>query len=282
MTAEMAIDRSKHAGLEHVGDFPFAVFASTDVVPRARDIAQRASRALGFLGSALHVEPELALLVLAPHDWEGRASHPVYGMPNYDGAGNLVVAGAPSDFWRGFVELVAESQPNALPILNEAYEVDGEIDLSPFFDLLAIHELGHRLHQVGIVRFPRLWLAEFFCNLCLHTYVAEEEPQALEVLEAFPAAVAAVPPERMLHNDLGTFEQVYDRMPPHNYGWYQCQLHVAAKCVYDAGGAAVLRRLWDRFRLSEAELTVALCEIEPELGRFLTEWTPTRRASAGR
>jgi hypothetical protein len=77
MTAEMAIDRSKHAGLEHVGDFPFAVFASTDVVPRARDIAQRASRALGFLGSALHVEPELALLVLAPHDWEGRASHPV-------------------------------------------------------------------------------------------------------------------------------------------------------------------------------------------------------------
>jgi hypothetical protein len=118
MTAEMAIDRSKHAGLEHVGDSPFAVFASTDVVPRARDIAQRASRALGFLGSALHVEPELALLVLAPHDWEGPASHPVYGMPNYDGAGNLVVAGAPSDFWRGFVELVAESQPNALPILN--------------------------------------------------------------------------------------------------------------------------------------------------------------------
>jgi hypothetical protein len=25
MTAEMAIDRSKHAGLAHVGDFPFAV-----------------------------------------------------------------------------------------------------------------------------------------------------------------------------------------------------------------------------------------------------------------
>jgi hypothetical protein len=280
MTTAMAIDPSKHAGLEHVGDFPFAVFASTDVVPRACDIAERGARALRFLGSALDVEPELALLVLAPDDWEGRASHPVYGMPNYDGAGNLVVAGAASDFWRGFVGLVAETQPDALAMLTEAYEVDGEIDLSPFFDLLAIHEMGHRLHQVGVVRFPRLWLAEFFCNLCLHTYVAEEEPEALDVLEAFPAAVAAVPPEHMVHDDLGTFEQIYDRMPPHNYGWYQCRLHAAAKRVYDAGGPVVLRRLWNRFRLSDAELIVALHEVEPELGRFLTEWTPTGRATA--
>src|SRR6266571_4147194 len=237
MTTPMAIDPSKHAGLERVGDFPFAVFASTDVVPRARDIAERGARALRFLGSALDVEPELALLFLAPDDWEGRASHPVYCMPNCEGAGNRVGAGAPS-------------------------------------------EMGHRLHQVGVVRFPRLWLAEFFCNLCLHTYVAEEEPEALDVLEAFPAAVAAVPPEHMAHDDLGTFEQIYDRMPPHNYGWYQCRLHAAAKRVYDAGGPVVLRRLWNRFRLSDAELIVALHELEPELGRFLTEWTPTGRTTA--
>jgi hypothetical protein len=277
----MVIETSKHAGLEHVEDFPFLVFASATVVPRARVIAERAARALAFLGAALDVELELALLVLAPGDWEGRASHPVYGMPNYDGAGNLVVAGAPSDFWRGFVGLVAEARPDALSILTEAYEVDGdgEIDLSPFFDLLAIHEMGHRLHQVGVVRFPRLWLSEFFCNLCLHTYVAEEEPKALAVLEAFPAAVAAVPPEQMQHSDLDTFEQIYDRMPPHNYGWYQCRLHVAAKRVYDAAGAATLRRLWDRFRLDEEGLAIALREVEPELARVLTEWTATGNAT---
>jgi len=278
----VAIDTSKHAGLVHVGDLPFPVFASADVVPRAREIADRAAGALTFLGSVLDVEPELALLVLAQSDWEGRASHPVYGMPNYDGAGNLVVAGAPSDFWRGFVGLVAEAQPDVLPILTEAYEADGEIDLSPFFDLLAIHEMGHRLHQVGVVRFPRLWLSEFFCNLCLHTYVAEEEPDVLQVLEAFPAAVAAVRPEHMQHNDLGTFEQLYDRMPPHNYGWYQCRLHAAAKRVYEAGGAAVLRHLWDRFRVTDAELTVALHEVEPELARVLTEWTAAGEASRTR
>jgi hypothetical protein len=276
----MTIDTRKHAGLEHVENFPFLVFASTNVVPRAREIAERVARSLAFLGSMLNVEPELALLVLAPGDWDGRASHPVYGMPNYDGAGNLVVAGAPSDFWRGFVGLVAEAQADALQILTEAYEVDGEIDLSPFFDLLAVHELGHRLHQVGVVRFPRLWLSEFFCNLCLHTYVAEKEPDELAVLEAFPAAVAAVPPEHMQHSDLNTFEQLYDRMLPHNYGWYQCRLHVAAKRVYDVGGAGALRRLWNHLRLSEEDLAAALQEVEPELARVPTEWTAAGNGSS--
>ncbi|MDP9278390.1 MAG: hypothetical protein M3P00_03145 [Gemmatimonadota bacterium] len=61
-------------------------------------------------------------------------------------------------------------------------------------------------------------------------------------------------------------------MPPQNYGWYQCHLHVAAKRVYDAGGAAALRRLWDRFRFSDEDLATALEEVEPQLARVFTEW----------
>jgi hypothetical protein len=274
------VDTSKHAGLEQLAGFPFRVCASSGVVPRARRIAERAALALSFLRSKLDVEAELALLVLAPGDWKGRAAHPVYGMPNYDGEGNLIVAGASSDFWRGFIGLLAEARPDAMPLLTDAYESDGEIDLSPFFDLLAVHEMGHRLHQVGVVRFPRLWLMELFCNLCLHTYVAEAEPEASTVLEAFPSAIAAVPSDYVEHSDLATFEQLYDRMAPQNYGWYQCRLHVAAKRVYDAGGAGALRRLWDRFRLSEQDLSATLREVEPELGRVLVEWaqraTPPR------
>ena len=275
----MAVDSSKHAGLQRIEDFGFPVLASADVVARAREIAERTARAREFLGSTLDVEPELALLVLAPGDWEGRASHPVYGMPNYDGGGNLVVAGAPSDFWRGFVGFVAEPQPDALRLLLQTYAVDGEIDLSPFFDLLAVHELGHRFHHVGVVRFPRLWLMEFFCNLGLHTYIAEKEPDALPLLEAFPAAVASVSAEHVQHSDLATFEQLYDRMPPQNYGWYQCRLHVAAKHVYDAGGRDALRRLWDRFRLVEDDLASALREVEPQLARLPIDWAATGNAT---
>jgi hypothetical protein len=113
---------------------------------------------------------------------------------------------------------------------------------------------------------------ELFCNLCLHVYVTEHGPEALPVLECLPAAVAAISPDRFPHRDLHAFEQLYNRMPPRNYGWYECRLHVAAKRVYEAGGPAVLRRLWDRFRLSDADLAVALEEVEAELLRVQSDW----------
>ena len=47
---------------------------------------------------------------------------------------------------------------------------------------------------------------------------------------------------------------------------------VAASESVEDGGAAVLRRLWDRFRLSDAELAVALEEVEPELLRVPSDW----------
>ena len=86
------------------------------------------------------------------------------------------------------------------------------------------------------------------------------------------ADCAAISPDRFPHRDIRAFEQLYNRIPPQNYGWYECRLHVAAKRVYDAGGPAVLRRLWDRFRLSDAELAVALEEVEPELLRVQSDW----------
>jgi hypothetical protein len=267
------IDLARHEGLRRLDGFAFPVLASVGVEPRARELAARTAQALSFLASALAVRPDMALLVLAPDDWDERSGFPLYGMPNYV-AGNVVVAGEPSDFWRGFVDLVAEANPAGLEALSTAYGRCDEIDLSQFFDLLVIHEIGHHLHHVGNVHFPRLWLNELFCNLCLHVYVAEHEPGALAALECFPAVLAAVSPDRFPNRDLHTFEALYNRMPPQNYGWYECRLHVAAERVYDAGGTAALRGLWDRFRFSEADLGVALEEVEPQLASVLSDWPP--------
>jgi hypothetical protein len=49
-------------------------------------------------------------------------------------------------------------------------------------------------------------------------------------------------------------------------------LHAAAKRVYDAGGPAVLRGLWTRFRVADEKLVSALDAIEPALARVLLEW----------
>jgi len=37
----------------------------------------------------------------------------------------------------------------------------------------------------------RLWMQELFCNIMLHTYIAENEPQNLPALELFPEMVVS-------------------------------------------------------------------------------------------
>jgi hypothetical protein len=146
------------------------------------------------------------------------------------------------------------------------------MDLSPFFDLIAVHELAHEVHAQMPYRFPRLWLEEVFCNLCLHAYVAEIEPAQLPVLETLPPAFAALDPAQFPYRSLAAFEALYNEVGPVAYGWYQCQFHLATKRSYDTGGVAALRRLWDTFVLGDARLVSLLTAVQPELAVVLTDW----------
>jgi hypothetical protein len=50
-----------------------------------------------------------------------------------------------------------------------------------------------------------------------------------------------------LFTTLEQFESNYNEIGtkhPKNYGWYQSRLHAAARETYDAGGKAVLQKLW--------------------------------------
>ena len=75
----------------------------------------------------------------------------------------------------------------------------GLVDLSPFFDLLIVHELAYVFHHTGNCIFPHRWLMEFFCNLCLHAYVAEIESEQLPILETFPRLMSKVDPSDFEH-----------------------------------------------------------------------------------
>lgn len=78
--------------------------------------------------------------MLGTDDWEGRSIHPVYGMPNYR-SGNLIVAATTNPFWAGFLDVIEEDAPEQAATVADAYGgPDGGVDLSPFFDLLAVHE----------------------------------------------------------------------------------------------------------------------------------------------
>ncbi len=57
-----------------------------------------------------------------------------------------------------------------------------------------------------------------------------------------------------------------------NYGWFQCQLDVAARRLVDVSGPGVVRRLWDAFRIEDRELARRLGDdVHPDLGVIAEE-----------
>jgi len=128
------------------------------------------------------------------------------------------------------------------------------------------------------LQFPRRWLMELFCNICLHAYVVAREPEKVLALEAFPSVIAGGDVSQLRYRSLADFERLYTDVGPQNYGWYQCRFHVAAKDIYNAGGVEALQRLWRVFLQSNAtgsdeELAVQLRDdVHPAVARVLTEW----------
>jgi hypothetical protein len=283
--AEMsgAIDTGPHAGLEpHPGwDFPVLATRGLDAGTVNR-LAGRTAAASRYLSGLFDHELRVALLVLGPEDWDSRSPNLVYGMPGY-AQGNLFVAGTTNKFWEESLGLIKAGAPGHLPGLSAVYgAAGGGIDLTPFFDLLPVHELAHAFFNDGPRCLPRKWLNEFECNLLMHGYVAAEEPGQLPVLTTFPAAVAAIEPPGTGYRSLADFDTFAENMDPWNYGWYQCRLSVAAARVHDSAGAGAARRLSDTFLsrtaiaddedLSDEELVRLLDQADPALGDVARHW----------
>ena len=281
--ANLSVDTRAHDGLVAHRGWDFNVLSSHGVDPgRVATFANRAASAHVFLSSLLQYSPDFALLVLGSDDWLKRSSHPLYGMPNY-AHGNLIVAATTNPFWISFLEMINEGVPMRMPAIAAVYGVPGSrIDLTSFFDLLTVHELGHAFFSHGPSRLPRRWLDELACNLGLHNYVTAQEPDALPALTTFPSAVGACSPPHGGDRSLADFDAHYDDLDPLTYGWYQCRLHVGAAMVHDAAGISTTRRLWDAFaspnaadgddRVSDADLVSSLDTIHPVFGDIVRRW----------
>ena len=283
--AEMsgAVNTGPHAGLDsHRGwDYPVLATRGLEAGTVSR-LARRTAAASRYLSALFNYEPRFALLVLGPDDWDSRSPHGVYGMPGYE-QGNLLVAGTTNRFWAESLDLIKAGAPDRLPGLSAVYgSAGGEIDLTPFFDLLPVHELAHAFVNDGPLRLPRRWLDEFECNLLMHGYVAAGEPGQLPVLTTFPAAIAAIEPPGTGYRSLADFDPHAGDMDPWNYGWYQCRLSVAAARVHDSAGAGAARRLSDAFlsrtahaddeEFSDEELVRLLDQADPALGDVARNW----------
>lgn len=268
------------ADLALVREEPHPVLASRGTESRAATISDRCTRAHRYLGDVLLFRPQIRILVLAEADWERHATFSLYGMPHYNDERTLVLAADENRFWQQLAPAEEALPTGERQRLNAVYgSANGHLRLSGFFDLLAVHELAHLFHLQARRSFPRLWLQELFCNLCMQAFVTAAEPETLFELDTFPSVVVSGGHGRFAHIGLEEFERLYVHVGALNYGWYQCHLHLTAKRILDSAGEDALRRCWNRLPrldpdVSDATLALELEAIHPELARVLTEWPP--------
>lgn len=237
------------------------VYYSTGHQQRAEAIAQRTDNAMMYYTKLLQFKPAVTLFILDTSGWKKYTTMgAVYGMPHYDPATQkLFVAAMDNPFWKSFLPPLDKLPETLREQIKTVYKrADGSLSMQAFFDLLAIHELGHSFTgQYGLTT-QRKWMGELYPNILLHTYIAENEPELLPALTLFPQMVISAGAKEYKYTSLTDIEDRYGeigRYYPKNYGWYQCRWHAAAATIYTAGGKQVCKKIWDALKMQKEKLT---------------------------
>lgn len=239
--------------LNRLTGYKTEIYYSTGAKQQAEEMGKRCDKVMSFYKSLLDFEPTLILLVLSPGDWSKYTNFPFYGMPHFDDVKKLVVASEDNPFWKSFIPNLDQLPKDLAKQVKTAYTApEGTLSMRNFFDLLAIHEVGHAFHNQGGLTIQRKWMGELFANILLHTYIAEKEPKLLPALTIFPKMVVSTTKKSDLKfTSLTQLEDNYDELGqnhPNNYGWYQCRWHMAAGNIYDRGGKKAIKQLWSTLK----------------------------------
>ena len=237
-------------GLKRLESFSETVYVSKGHEKLGKHLAGLIEGANRYMSALVgKPAPKTTLLILSQEDW-GKFTNPqiIYGMPHY-GGNTLVVAAEDNDFWRANMPPLHAVTPEQQEVFRQVYTNGaGELSVRSFFDVLAIHELGHGWTGYHKIKRQRFWLEEIFCNVFLHTFIAEKHPELLPALEVLPMLQVTGTRDRFQYTTLTQFEEGYwiiGREAPVNYGWYQFRFHYAAKQVYDYAGPLALKNLWN-------------------------------------
>ncbi len=272
------------AALPQLPGFSQTIYYSPGQEERAKSIAVFLANAANFFQTEIGFTPNVIMYILAPQHWKSIAAKPlqdVYGFPHNIDNTRLAIAAEDNDLWRSFLPPVSQLPPPIAAQVKTAYKKqDGSYSIMPFFDLLALHEMGHSYTAQGGLKMHRNWMGELFVNIMLHTYIAEKQPELLPALEAFPNMVVGGGSAEYKFTSLQDFEKLYASMGmgPKNYGWYQCRLHAAAKDIYNAGGKQVLLQLWNTLKKHPEKMTDAAfvamlkTEVHPSVANVYLRW----------
>lgn len=251
--------------LSELKGYAMEIYFSAGSEEKSRRIALQLEQVISFYKKHLGFSPKAKALILSPDDWEAYAGNVIYGMPHYGNNQTLFIASEDNNFWRSFIPPLDRLPGDQARLVSNTYtNAKGVLTMEPFFDLLAIHELGHAFHIQDSLVMQRKWMGELFANIFLHTYVANVEPDLLPALTVFPEmVVASTDITTLKYTSLSDLEDHYRELGqnyPMNYGWYQCRWHMAARHIYDEAGVAAISKLWIALKSQRKVLEDALLE----------------------
>jgi hypothetical protein len=272
MDAETSVVK---AGLTHAEIAGLHVWYASGSAPRARATAERIAKARRWLQATLGQAPPARILLLDGPAWARHATFPVFGMPHFTDERTLAVAATPAPFLAQFIQQVVDrADDRGRAALAAAYGAPP--DPLRFFDLLAVHELGHLRQFSEGMSFAQGWLAELHANLLLHGYVASEEPAQLPALTTLVDIGARWPASTMRHQRLEQMHAGVD-LDPDNYGWFQMNLHVLAARLWEEHGVDGLRRYEAGLCRGQAVTAEALGGVSAVLADVHAAWPAWRR-----
>lgn len=270
--------------LKHLTSPVAKIYFSTGHDEQAFAIARQINGAYTYFANLLNFKPEVILLVLDPGDWKKFASpQAVYGMPHFNSnMKTLYVAAEDNAFWKSFLPPLDKINPVLAQEITTTYKNEnGDVSMRGFFDMLALHELGHAFHLQKGINMQRNWMSEVFVNILLHTYIAEKEPALLPALTLFPKMVIGGGSSEFTFTTLKDVHEKYQEIAmkhPKNYGWYQCRWHEGAAKIYNAAGKNVGKKIWLvlqnlKVNLSDKELaSVMKTKVHTSVFELISNW----------
>lgn len=275
------VSAQSYDSLSKLPEKDISVYCSKNFETQSATIAHRVASALQYYDKLLGFKPEVTLLILSAADWKTYTKAPMYGMPHYTSNKTLIVAIEDNPFWKSTIPPLDQLPKALADQVRAAYTIKGNLTMQPFFDMLAIHELGHAFHKQAGLTMQRQWMAELFCNILLHTYVAEQEPNLLPALTVYPNMVIAGGSKEFKYTRLQDIDEHYNEIGgkhPKNYGWFQCRWHTGAGKIYDDGGKDVSLKLWNALqkqkeKLNDQDLAVFLEKnVHVSLADLMRNW----------
>lgn len=250
----------RHIRLQRIQSEPVTLHFSPGYAKRAQTLGQLVSEAHFFLAEWLNVEARTTLSLLRRESWR-RVRRVPYGYPHsIPDRGTLF---APAHYPPRLVSRQRALFEAASPALQEQICQDrSQIDMAikQFFDLVAIHELGHLfIHHLQLQLGTR-WLTELIANLFATVFFVEVRPNLAATWLAWSELQVDL---EVSYRSLEAYETHYTSLDFANSNYYQGRFNQKALELWQQHGRELAPALIKSFSSHPDAVMTRFSQVAP-------------------